>query len=910
MPQASKTFRIFVSSTFSDLKEERNALQKYVFPRLRELCMQHGCRFQAIDLRWGVSEEASRDQQTMKICLEEIKRCQRVTPRPNFIVLLGDRYGWRPLPEEIPEDEFHQIFGRATKEERAQLLWKKQQPLDSKGWYRKDRNAKPPVYCLQPRGAEYADRGRWDEVEKCLRSILERGIEGVAFSDEEAQAKYIASATEQEIIRGLKTPAAAEHVYCFFRHITTEAGPPVVEDLPQDTAIRDFVDVDEDSGERPVLDRDRNHQLGSLKQRLRDLLPNNVHDYDSIWKGEEAGPDHIGPSPDHIGSLPESLEECVKLIDEPPALSTLCIDVWRRLARVILDQINQFEAVTTQEKEERDHEDFGKDRAKHFTGRASYLEVISNYLKADDAHPLAIWGESGSGKSALMARAVAQAREAYPSARIVERFIGATPGSSDGRALLESLCKEITEHYGEDEQSVPAEYQKLVKDFQKRLELATQDKPLIIFLDALDQLSDNEHARNLAWLPDKLPPQVHVIVSTLPGECLSHLEQMLPADNLLKLDQMTSSEGDELLDLWLADAKRRLGPAQREVVLKEFRVNGLPLYLKLVLEEARRWKSYSLAQRFPADIPGMIRAMLRRLMAEHGLMLIERALGYIAAARHGLSEDELLDVLSMDEKVFDDFLQRARHKPAEQRLPVVVWSRLYFDLEPYLTERSADGASLLGFYHRQLGEVVTEEFLAADAKRERHIALGKFFAGQDYFLETLEAQRERARRLPLTTRPANLRKASELAWQLLRAEQWEKLEGLLTDLFFLEAKAEAGMVFDLASDFSAAAKAIPGERPQRRILLLLEEAVHRDIHFIARHPTRLFQCLWNSCWWYDCPEAARHYKESEGPWSRPGPKLHKLLEAWRAAREENYFGSYWVRSLRPPATHLGTAQRV
>ena len=51
MLQVSKTFRIFVSSTLSDLKPERNALQQHVFPRLRELCMQHGCRFQAIDLR-------------------------------------------------------------------------------------------------------------------------------------------------------------------------------------------------------------------------------------------------------------------------------------------------------------------------------------------------------------------------------------------------------------------------------------------------------------------------------------------------------------------------------------------------------------------------------------------------------------------------------------------------------------------------------------------------------------------------------------------------------------------------------------------------------------------------------------------------------------------------------------------
>src|SRR3990170_2812188 len=74
MPRTSRTFRVFVSSTFSDLKAERNALHERVFPRLRELCQAHGCRFQAIDLRWGVSEEAALDQQTMNICLGEIER--------------------------------------------------------------------------------------------------------------------------------------------------------------------------------------------------------------------------------------------------------------------------------------------------------------------------------------------------------------------------------------------------------------------------------------------------------------------------------------------------------------------------------------------------------------------------------------------------------------------------------------------------------------------------------------------------------------------------------------------------------------------------------------------------------------------------------------------------------------------
>ena len=66
MAQSSRTFRIFVSSTFSDLKAERNALQEKIFPRLRDLATAHGCRFQAIDLRWeGVGNSSSISQKDL-----------------------------------------------------------------------------------------------------------------------------------------------------------------------------------------------------------------------------------------------------------------------------------------------------------------------------------------------------------------------------------------------------------------------------------------------------------------------------------------------------------------------------------------------------------------------------------------------------------------------------------------------------------------------------------------------------------------------------------------------------------------------------------------------------------------------------------------------------------------------------
>ena len=58
------TFRVFISSTFSDLVADRNALQERVFPRLREYCQQKGARFQAIDLRWGAKMSAAAEEET------------------------------------------------------------------------------------------------------------------------------------------------------------------------------------------------------------------------------------------------------------------------------------------------------------------------------------------------------------------------------------------------------------------------------------------------------------------------------------------------------------------------------------------------------------------------------------------------------------------------------------------------------------------------------------------------------------------------------------------------------------------------------------------------------------------------------------------------------------------------------
>ncbi|MFY9573559.1 MAG: AAA family ATPase [Blastocatellia bacterium] len=556
MPQASKTFRIFVSSTFSDLKAERNALQEHVFPRLRELCAQHGCMFQAIDLRWGIRNEAALDQQTMMICLEEIARCQKVTPRPNFIVLLGDRYGWRPLPAETPAAEFEEILDGIESRIDLNLL---------KRWYRRDDNAVPAAYLLQPRDGEYESPSKWESIEHQLRTILLDGIEKVALLETET-LKYIRSATEQEIISGLfNVPDAHQHVFCFFRKIIDFEHLSALGDIG-----RDFCDSFEPHGPG-------HGYLLDLKRRLRRKLGRNIHEYDAEWSKGRL-------SQAHIGTLPASLDECLNLNTDGRRSPSLCEDVWRQLSRVILDEIARLKDQDALESEASEHAAFGAERTKHFVGREDFLQKATGYLGGASGEPLVVFGASGSGKSAFMARAASDARRRFPNAVVVTRFIGATPASSDGQALLAGVCQEISRRVEPGAGETSVDLENLSEELLKRLSLATRDKPIIVFLDALDQLSSAYNARSLRWLPSSLPAGARVVISTTPGDCLTALEKKVSRDSLTELQPMSLDDGGKLLDRWLKDAGRTLQPGQRQDVLEGFARNGLPLYLKLAFE--------------------------------------------------------------------------------------------------------------------------------------------------------------------------------------------------------------------------------------------------------------------------------------------------------------------------------------
>ena len=144
----NKTFRLFVSSTFNDFLLEREILNNDIFPEIDAFCKQYGFSFQLVDLRWGVNTESSLHHNTLSICLNEVRRCRQLSPKPNFLLMVGERYGWVPLPAILQKEELETILSVADDEEKSIL----------QQWYVMDEKEIGGIYYLRTR-TEPFDRG-------------------------------------------------------------------------------------------------------------------------------------------------------------------------------------------------------------------------------------------------------------------------------------------------------------------------------------------------------------------------------------------------------------------------------------------------------------------------------------------------------------------------------------------------------------------------------------------------------------------------------------------------------------------------------------------------------------------------------------------------------------------------------
>ena len=66
-----------------------------------------------------------------------------------------------------------------------------------------------------------------------------------------------------------------------------------------------------------------------------------------------------------------------------------------------------------------------------------------------------------------------------------------------------------------------------------------------------------------------------------------------------------------------------------------------------------RWKSYSRPEDtyLAENVNDSISLLFQKVEAKHGWLLVSHALAYVTAARSGISESEIEDLISLDDQV-------------------------------------------------------------------------------------------------------------------------------------------------------------------------------------------------------------------------------------------------------------------
>ncbi|XP_039965755.1 NACHT and WD repeat domain-containing protein 2 [Bactrocera tryoni] len=855
-PVSSKIVRIFTSSTFTDTTMERNTLMAKCYPRIKDYCREkHGLEFQVVDMRWGVRDEATDDHMTTELCMREIQNCQRLSMGPNFIVFLGQKYGYRPIPTYIVSSELQLICEELTSMGVDRAL------LDL--WYKKDSNAVPPMSVLQPISSilinfnnkrvpklQAEDQAVWWDTLNKMQKLLRKAAASLGASekmDKECVHNYFMSVTEREVINGiLNVKNTKNHCLAYVRYINNIN----LQNLKKASL---FVDI---------INRSLDTESAKLLGDLRDVrLPNkiessNMQKYTVEWIGRE-GLD-IETHEEYLNHfISHFYKNIVKLVDR--AMRKEDSSAQGQIVTEILQHLHAC-----------------NNSVKVFYGREDNLEHIKRYMLGDSDKPLVLYGEGGCGKTSMLAKSASLvAGEWFASQRPINviRFLGTTPDSSALTPTLISICQQISYNYMLPFENIPDDLVPLTAHFKQLLTYASTNQPLTLYLDSVDQLTGTQDSNKVSWIPTRLPPHCKIIISCANEESNPTVSQeyyvlrkMIDIEeNFIEVTALGEDLAMNVIKMWMKTACRDLNNYQWRLVANAISKCSLPIFVKLVFAEICRWRSYTKPQEthLANTVMDSIMMLFERIEKQHGRILVFHALAYITAAKSGLSESELEDLISLDDKVLDDVYQY--HMPPVRRIPPLLWTRIRNDLPNYLSEREADGVNVMNWYHRQFRDTAKERYF-------KNMNMAMYFHSMiaDYYLgiwgggvpkpfRYTEIQRHRFgltekegsadRKVPIqplvftskdgSSKRYNLRKFGELPFHFVRSRRFKDLfEHVLFNYDWLHAKLSSCPLQAVLADFEDAS-ANTDNKEAKRELMLVADALRLGGAILAVYPNML-----------------------------------------------------------------------
>ncbi|XP_050392068.1 NACHT and WD repeat domain-containing protein 2 [Patella vulgata] len=825
-PLPRSVVRIFLSSTFSDTKVERNVLSRKVYPNLRDYCADLGLDFQIVDLRWGVVDDAQNDHSATKICLQEIENCQRVSLGPNFIGFVSHRYGGRPLATELQIEQFETI-----KAEVKTLGLKHGELLDK--WFWKDDNNQPPLYILQPvrrhlpyfgdltegnEDLQKQDAKTWSTTHKQLNCLLRTAADSL-FKKKKITAEekhfYSKSVTEWEIENGiLKNKEANKQTLFYHRKLIG-----LEKDLDDDL-IQKYIECNTDNN-MVVVNDEVQRLLDSLvhDKVCKNLANTNIKSYTVPWKKGGIDPD-------------KNKEHDKYLTNFCDAFTSDVLEMISKAKHENETKIRQREYYSRYN-EILHHLKFCVTKCETFCGQGDILKKAKTYiLDEKNRQPLVIYANSGAGKTSLMAMINKSLNQWVKGEYIgVIRFLGTSPDTINIYDVLFSICGQIADT--EEVIMEPVAYKNIasliayVPRFLRRMSSLVK-KPIIILLDSIDQLADSHNVFLMSWLPLHLPPNIKIILSTLPQEhnILKNLIKLFPdSSNFVEVPILPPETGKEIIEKYLSKKKRKISKKQMDLLLSKFQMSPTPLYLKLQLDDALKWASYTDESSINTSttVREAINLLFDDLEKRFGHELVKCALGFITVGFNGLSEIELEDALSCNNDVLDEIYRY--HDPPVQnmiRIPPVLWARIRFEIQEYLVERLSQGKTTVFWYHRQFIEAAAHRYVSNDDMYLHHKILFELFSSEegvykDIYLSRRKLLMKSADR-QVTPQPLNSKNVRKLECMLHHVHHGLQFISLDTakqsvfcNLLFIHACINAFSVARLVKDFTTFLVKYPDE---------------------------------------------------------------------------------------------------
>ncbi|XP_053389724.1 uncharacterized protein LOC123563616 [Mercenaria mercenaria] len=722
LPPLPRTMvKIFLSSTFSDMRAERNILAREVYPQLQNFCALRDLDFQAVDMRWGVTNDSTNDHAVEKLCLLEIENCQNTSVGPNFVVLSGDRYGYRPIPVNIDVETFEIIKYEAKK-----LNLQNRELLDE--WYKLDKNSIPATYILQPIRFKFKffgdfspgsdklrerDTTEWSKTFEKLQILLRKAVDE-AFKDKmvtaERKQEFFQSVTESEIQDGiLKATDVNSHCLVYKRRLRHLHGAGLNDnDTPR------YIDVIK-SEKGNVLDEEtENLKVTLFDDKIKKKLdPVNIKEYSIHWMPGGVNLDGNDEHREYLASFcKDFIADCKRLIQTAEEENK----------RKSIKQSNYY----TDYNSTIHHLRFCLSKCESFCGQEQVLKAAKSYiLDKTGRTPLVLYAPSGAGKTSTMAMIMKCIPEWLNNAshlRLI-RFLGTSPQCNNVYDLLVDILGQLSDVYGMIVSPHSCKTMKKIVQFAPiyiRQVANNSKEPIIILLDSLDQLDSRNNAYSMDWLPIVLPQNVKLIVSTLPNDhgVLANLKKRLPNQECyIEVPELTEQTRKQIIQTYLQVHSRSLTDSQMKFFCSIFKQTPSPLYLKLLLDEARKWKSYTpqAEVELVSTVKEAINKLFQNLAKRFGTLLVTHALGYLTVGLAGLTEFEIDDALSCDDDVLNEVYKfHDPPVPGIVQIPPLLWARIWYDIRGYLVERMSFRKKTLYWYHREFVHVATEMYAKGD----------------------------------------------------------------------------------------------------------------------------------------------------------------------------------------------------